>query len=150
MIVLFVFGEDLPTSIVPPATAFIAGSLALLVISAVQVSSVDAVFRELDWRTLLFLACTFCLVQAVTNTGLLQSLSLQLYAWFGAELKVVSMYLLAGVGLVVERARQYAGRRGVDHDAEGLSRRSRGRARGSRSRTASTRGRWRHCRCSWQ
>ena len=100
MIVLFIFGEDLPTKIVPPETAFIAGSIALLAISAVRVSSVDAVIRELDWRTLLFLACTFCLVQAVTNTGLLQTLSLQLYEWFGAELKVVSMNLLAGVGLL--------------------------------------------------
>ncbi len=100
MVMLFVFGEDLPTRIVPPATAFIAGSLALLAISAVHVNSVDNVIRELDWRTLIFLACTFCLVQAVTNTGLLQTLSLKLYGWFGAELKVVSMWLLAGVGLL--------------------------------------------------
>ncbi|HEY6599484.1 MAG TPA: SLC13 family permease, partial [Pseudomonadales bacterium] len=100
MVVLFVFGEDLPTRIVPPATAFIAGSLALLAISAVHVNSVDNVIRELDWRTLIFLACTFCLVQAVTNTGLLQTLSLELYGWFGAELKVVSMWLLAGVALL--------------------------------------------------
>jgi len=100
MIVLFVFGEDLPTKIVPPETAFIAGSVALLAIGAVHVSSVDQVIRELDWRTLIFLSCTFCLVQAVTNTGLLQSLSLQLYEWFGAELKVVAMNLLGGVALL--------------------------------------------------
>ncbi|HET6471005.1 MAG TPA: SLC13 family permease, partial [Pseudomonadales bacterium] len=100
MMVLFVFGEDLPSKIVPPETAFIAGSVALLAIGAVHVTSVDQVIRELDWRTLIFLACTFCLVQAVTNTGLLQSLSLQLYAWFGAELKVVAINLLGGVGLL--------------------------------------------------
>ncbi len=100
MILLFIFGEDLPSKIVPPETAFIAGSLALLAISAVRVSSVDNVIRELDWRTLIFLAATFCLVQAVTNTGLLQTLSLQLYGWFGAQLDVVSMNLLAGVGLL--------------------------------------------------
>lgn len=100
MILLFIFGEDLPSKIVPPETAFIAGSLALLAISAVRVSSVDNVIRELDWRTLIFLAATFCLVQAVTNTGLLQTLSLKLYGWFGAQLDVVSMNLLAGVGLL--------------------------------------------------
>ncbi|HTO57616.1 MAG TPA: SLC13 family permease [Pseudomonadales bacterium] len=100
MIVLFVFGEDLPGRIVPPETAFIAGSVALLAIGAVRVSTVDQVIRDLDWRTLIFLCCTFCLVQAVTNTGLLQSLSLQLYEWFGNHLKVVSMNLLAGVGLL--------------------------------------------------
>jgi len=100
MIVLFVFGEDLPGRIVPPETAFIAGSVALLAIGAVHVSTVDQVIRDLDWRTLIFLCCTFCLVQAVTNTGLLQSLSLQLYEWFGTHLKVVSMNLLAGVGLL--------------------------------------------------
>jgi Na+/H+ antiporter NhaD/arsenite permease-like protein len=100
MIVLFIFGEDLPSRIVPPETAFIAGSIALLAISAVHVNSVDNVIRELDWRTLIFLACTFCLVQAVTKTGLLQTLSMQFYEWFGANLKVVSMNLLAGVGLL--------------------------------------------------
>ncbi len=42
----------------------------------------------------------FGLVQAVTNTGLLQTLSMQLYGWFGAQLDVVSMNLLAGVGLL--------------------------------------------------
>ena len=100
MIVLFIFGEDLPIKIVPPTTAFIAASVALLAIGAARVSSVETIIRELDWRTLIFLACTFCLVQAVTNTGLLQTLSLQLYEWFGADLKLVSMNLLAGVALM--------------------------------------------------
>jgi len=98
MIVLFVFGEDLPAKMVPPETAFIAGSVALLAISAVRVNSVENVIRELDWRTLIFLCCTFCLVQAVTNTGLLQALSLQLYGWFGARLTIVALNLLGGVG----------------------------------------------------
>lgn len=100
MIALFVFGEALPTHIIPPAAAFIAASLALLVVGAVKVSSVDSVVHEMDWKTLLFLGCIFCLVQAVTETGLLQTLSLQMHEWFGHRLQLVSMNLLAGIGLL--------------------------------------------------
>jgi len=51
-----------------------------------------------DWKTLVFLAAIFCLVQAFTKTGLLQGLSLQLYAWFGANLTRVALLLLGGIG----------------------------------------------------
>ena len=33
--------------------------------------------RDIDWKTLVFLGGIFCLVQAVTKTGLLQTLTLQ-------------------------------------------------------------------------
>lgn len=100
MVVLFLFGEELPTHIVPPAVAIIAASLALLVIYGAKVESVESVFRDIDWKTLVFLACIFCLVQAVTKTGLLQSLSLTLYASFGTELTLVALAMIAGIGLL--------------------------------------------------
>jgi Na+/H+ antiporter NhaD/arsenite permease-like protein len=100
MIVLFLFGEELPTRIVPPAVAIIAGSLALLVIYSVKYEPVENALKEIDWKTLVFLACVFCLVQAVTQTGLLQTLALKLYEWFGTMLKVVSIGLIAGIGLL--------------------------------------------------
>ncbi|HEY4868630.1 MAG TPA: SLC13 family permease [Candidatus Dormibacteraeota bacterium] len=100
MVALFLFGEDLPTRIVPPAVAIIAASLALLAVYGAKVEPVDNVFHDIDWKTLVFLACIFCLVQAVTKTGLLQRLSVRLYDWFGTELTLVALGLIGAIGLL--------------------------------------------------
>jgi Na+/H+ antiporter NhaD/arsenite permease-like protein len=100
MVVLFVVGEDLPSRIVPPAVALIAGALALLVGFAAKVEPTENVLRDVDWKTLTFLASIFCLVQALAKTGLLQVLALKLYQAFGAELTLVALALLAGIGLL--------------------------------------------------
>ena len=100
MVVLFLVGEKLPTQIVPPAVAIIAASLALLVVYAIRIEPIDTVFREVDWKTLVFLGAIFCLVQGFTKTGLLQGLSLKLYEWFGAELALVALLMLAGIGML--------------------------------------------------
>jgi Na+/H+ antiporter NhaD/arsenite permease-like protein len=98
MVLLFLFGEDLPTRIVPPAVAIIAASLALLVVYCTKAEPVDNVFRAVDWKTLVFLAAIFILVQAFTKTGLLQSLSFKLYQWYGTDLKLVALTMIAGIG----------------------------------------------------
>ena len=100
MVLLFLFGEELPTRIVPPAVAIIGATLALLVIYGERVEPVEDVLRDVDWKTLVFLGAIFCLVQAFTKTGLLQGLSLQLYAWFGAQFTLVALLLLAGIGVL--------------------------------------------------
>jgi Na+/H+ antiporter NhaD/arsenite permease-like protein len=100
MVLLFLVGERLPTRIVPPAVAIIGATLALLVVYGVRVEPVDNVFRSIDWKTLVFLGAIFCLVQSVTKTGLLQGLSLKLYEWFGAELALVALMLLAVIGVL--------------------------------------------------
>lgn len=100
MVVLFLFGEDLPTHIVPPAVAIIAASLALLVVYETKVEPVDNLFHDIDWKTLVFLGCIFCLVQAVTKTGLLQRLALKLHLWFGSELTLVALVTIAGIGVL--------------------------------------------------
>jgi len=100
MLVLFLFGESLPTRIVPPAVAIIAASLALLLIYGAKVELVDHVLHDIDWKTLVFLGGIFCLVQGVTKTGLLQGLSVKLYGWVGAELTLVALGLIAGIGLL--------------------------------------------------
>jgi Na+/H+ antiporter NhaD/arsenite permease-like protein len=100
MVVLFLVGEALPIKIVPPAVAIIAATLALLVVYGAQVEPVDHVFRDLDWKTLVFLGAIFCLVHALTKTGLLQGLSLQLHAWFGLGFTRVALVLLAGIGVL--------------------------------------------------
>jgi Na+/H+ antiporter NhaD/arsenite permease-like protein len=86
MIVLFMVGEWLPTQIVPPAVAIIGASLALLVVYGTRIEPIDNVLKDIDWKTLLFLLCMFCLVEAFTKTGVIQNLSLKFYAWFGVEL----------------------------------------------------------------
>jgi Na+/H+ antiporter NhaD/arsenite permease-like protein len=61
---------------------------------------VDAVLKDVDWKTLVFLGAIFILVQAFTKTGLLQGLSVQLYNWFGAQVTLVALLMLAGIGML--------------------------------------------------
>lgn len=100
MVLLFIFGEELPTRIVPPAVALIGGALALLVGYAAHVEPTDDVLRDIDWKTLIFLASIFCLVQAVVKTGLLQIMALRLYDVFGAQLTPVALVLIVAIGLL--------------------------------------------------
>lgn len=100
MVLLFLFGEELPTHIVPPSVAIIGATLALLLIYAARVEPVENVLRDVDWKTMVFLGAIFCLVQAFTKTGLLQGLSVQLHAWFGANFSLVAVLLLAGIGVL--------------------------------------------------
>jgi Na+/H+ antiporter NhaD/arsenite permease-like protein len=100
MILLFLFGDRLPFQVVPPSVAIIGASLALLVIYCVKVEPMDKVLKDVDWKTLLFLSCLFLMVEAFTRTGLLLSLSRNLYAWFGTSLLIVAMVMLFGVGAV--------------------------------------------------
>jgi Na+/H+ antiporter NhaD/arsenite permease-like protein len=100
MVGLFLFGEDLPTPVGPPAVAIIAASLALLVIYSVKFEPVDNVLRDIDWKTLVFLSCIFFLVEAITKTGLLQGFSLKLYEWFGTEFTLTALALIVGIGVL--------------------------------------------------
>lgn len=100
MMMLFVFGEELPTRIVPPVVAVIASALALLVAYAFRVEPTERVLRDIDWKTLLFLSCIFCLVQGMTKTGLLQLMSLRLYELFGTHVTLISLAMICGIGLL--------------------------------------------------
>lgn len=98
MVLLFLFGEQITIPIVPPAVAIIGATMALLVIYGAKVEAVDKVLQDIDWRTLIFLICMFCLVEAFNKTGLLQGISQHLYSWFGVNLVAISLFLLAMVG----------------------------------------------------
>jgi Na+/H+ antiporter NhaD/arsenite permease-like protein len=100
MVLLFIFGELLPTRIVPPTVAVIAAALALLLVYSSKIEPVDKVIQDVDWKTLLFLACIFCLVQAFGKTGTLQSASTKLYHFAGQDLILVALMLIAGVGVL--------------------------------------------------
>ena len=100
MIGLFLFGENLPFPIGPPAVSIIAASLALLLIYGVKIEPVENVLRDIDWKTLVFLGCIFLLVQSITKTGLLQALSFKLHEWLGTEFMIAALGLIAGIGLL--------------------------------------------------
>jgi Na+/H+ antiporter NhaD/arsenite permease-like protein len=78
----------------------VGATLALLVVYQMQVEPVEQVLRDVDWKTLIFIAASFCLVQAVTETGLLQSLATRLHDWFGEDFAVVALALLGTIGLM--------------------------------------------------
>jgi Na+/H+ antiporter NhaD/arsenite permease-like protein len=99
MLAMFVCGEDLPSKIVPPAVAIIGASLALLVGYSAKIEPVDVVMRDIDWKTLIFLLCMFWLVEVVTKTGLVQSLSQSLYAQFGSNLPALGFLMLGGIAI---------------------------------------------------
>lgn len=100
MMALFVFGERLPTHLLPPTVALIAGALALLIGYAAKIEPTEDVLRDVDWKTMMFLASIFCLMEAVTRTGLLQVVGLKLFQVFGNELTLVALTLIAGVALL--------------------------------------------------
>ncbi|HET6515119.1 MAG TPA: SLC13 family permease [Thermodesulfovibrionales bacterium] len=99
MVLLFLFGEYLPVRIVPPSVSIIAASLALLIIYGTHVEPVDKVLKDVDWKTLIFLTCLFCLVQALSKTGILSGMSRNLLTWFGTDLPLVGLAMLAFVSL---------------------------------------------------
>jgi len=98
MVLLFLFGEFLPTSIVPASASIIACSVALLIIYGAKVEPVANVLRDIDWKTIIFLACMFILVEAFTKTGALRGLSSHMSQWFGSNLVPLAFALIIGVG----------------------------------------------------
>ena len=100
MVLLFLFGDFLPVRIVPPSTAIIGCSLALLAVYGAKIEPIDKVLSDIDWKTLVFLACIFCLVEALTKTGVLHGMSQSLYGWLGVDVLAVALVMLASGGLV--------------------------------------------------
>ena len=100
MVLLFLFGEFLPTPLLPPTVAIVCSSLALLVIYEAKVEPFDKVLMDVDWKTLLFLSCMFLMVEGITRTGVLNSLSKVMNVWFGSQMFLVAIVILAGVGVL--------------------------------------------------
>lgn len=100
MLVLFIFGDSLPVKIVPPAVAIIAATLALLVVHSLKVEPVENVLKDVDWKTLIFIACMFFMVQALTKTDLIDSMTRFASNFFGDNLMGVGFSLLAAIALL--------------------------------------------------
>jgi len=98
MMALFLFGEQLPNPIAPPAVAILAATLALLVIYEFRVAPVGKILRDIDWNTLLFIACLFLIMEALTKTGILRTLALNMNTWFGSNTCVVALVVLGAIG----------------------------------------------------
>lgn len=98
MVFLFLFGESLPRQIVPPSVAIVGATLALLVTYGARVEPLTRVLQDVDWKTLLFLICLFCLVEAFKKTGILQNLSQIFYVWFGTDLLLVGLTIMVIIG----------------------------------------------------
>ncbi|NDY55472.1 citrate transporter [Desulfovibrio sulfodismutans] len=100
MVVLFLIGEAMPHPVLPPSAAIIGASLALLAIHTLKIEPVEAVLRDIDWKTLLFIFCMMCYVEIFTKTGLMSGLSRALYAGIGDDILLAAFALLGAVGLV--------------------------------------------------
>jgi Na+/H+ antiporter NhaD/arsenite permease-like protein len=100
MMLLFLFGELLPIKIVPPAVAIVVCSAALLIVYAAKIEPVQKVLDDIDWKTLIFIACMFVLVQVLVKAGFLQTMSGDIFRRFGTNRLVVALVLLIGIGLV--------------------------------------------------
>ncbi len=98
MVFLFIFGDRTPTQIIPPGVAIIAATLALLIVHAVKIEPITNVIKDIDWRTLIFLMCLFCLVQEFSKTGILQSFSQSLHTRCGTNLVLIALIMIVGVG----------------------------------------------------
>jgi Na+/H+ antiporter NhaD/arsenite permease-like protein len=100
MVLLFLFGQQLPTNVGPPSAAILGATLALLAVQGLHVEPVSETLRAVDWKTLIFLGAIMSLMQALEKTGVIQGLSLRLHDWLGTEYTLVALTLLAAVGLM--------------------------------------------------
>jgi Na+/H+ antiporter NhaD/arsenite permease-like protein len=96
MIFLFLFGDALPGHLVPPAAAILCGSLALLLENSTKFEPIDKVLGDIDWTTLIFLGTIFCLIEALTKTGIFGICANLLYSGFGTNLPVVALVTMLG------------------------------------------------------
>ncbi|GAB6038467.1 ArsB/NhaD family transporter [Fundidesulfovibrio butyratiphilus] len=100
MVALFLVGEAMPNPIVPPAAAIIGASLALLALHVTKYEPIENIFRDVDWRTLIFIFCMMCFVEEITKTGIMSALSRTLHTGLGDNVLLASLVLLAALGLV--------------------------------------------------
>jgi Na+/H+ antiporter NhaD/arsenite permease-like protein len=98
MIALFVFGESLPNPVAPPAVAIVGAAMVLLLAYWTKLDSVGDILRDVDWESLLFFVCIFVMVGALDKTGVIAALGNAMGAFFGSNVMVASLMLLAAIG----------------------------------------------------
>jgi Na+/H+ antiporter NhaD/arsenite permease-like protein len=100
--ILFFFsiGQYLPNPITPPAVALMGAALSLLVIHQNKVDTLENIFRDIDWSTIIFLMSTFILVGALEKTGVIHYLAGILSENLGTNVFLGSLIILFLVGCV--------------------------------------------------
>jgi Na+/H+ antiporter NhaD/arsenite permease-like protein len=93
---LFVWGEA--QGISPPEAAFICASLGLLAVYGLRVEQPAAVLVDVDWRTLIFIATMFMMVQALIHTGWLHGGSTLMAEVFGTRTALAAIAMIWVVG----------------------------------------------------
>ena len=97
---LFIYGEELPNPIAPPAAAIIGSALLLMIVFVTKLDDVGNILHDIDWESLLFLICIFILVGALDKTGVIADLGQFLGMFFGSNVVLASLLLLAGIGVL--------------------------------------------------
>ena len=100
MIALFVFGEEFPNPVAPPAVAVIGAALVLLLAYWTGLDRVGDILHDVDWETLLFFICIFVLVGALDKTGVIGALGAAMGTLFGGNVVLASVLLLFGIGVL--------------------------------------------------
>ena len=100
MIMLFIYGEELPNPIAPPEAAIIGSALLLMIVFVTGLDDVGKILHDIDWESLLFLICIFILVGALDKTGVIADLGSFLGTFFGNNVVLASLLLLTGIGVL--------------------------------------------------
>jgi Na+/H+ antiporter NhaD/arsenite permease-like protein len=100
MIMLFIYGDDLPNPIAPPEAAIIGSALLLMIVFVTGLDDVGKILHDIDWESLLFLICIFILVGALDKTGVIADLGSFLGTFFGNNVVLASLFLLTGIGVL--------------------------------------------------
>ncbi len=100
--ILFFFsiGQYLPNPISPPTIALMGAALSLLVIHQNKIDSLENIFRDIDWSTIIFLMSTFILVGSLEKTGVINGLAGILSQNLGSNIFLGSFIILFVVGLI--------------------------------------------------
>ncbi|MCC5605594.1 ArsB/NhaD family transporter [Nostoc sp. CHAB 5834] len=100
VLLFFVIGESLPVPISPAAAALLGAALALLLSHHSKIDSVNNIFRDVDWSTLIFFMSIFVLIGGLEKTGVINGLSGVLAAILGKNILLGSLVLLFSVGIL--------------------------------------------------
>jgi Na+/H+ antiporter NhaD/arsenite permease-like protein len=100
MLLFFAIGQYLPTPITPPAVALLGAALSLLLVHGNKIDTLENIFRDIDWSTLIFLMSTFILVGSLEKTGVINSLASLLGAVLGNNIFWGSIVILFVTGFI--------------------------------------------------
>jgi Na+/H+ antiporter NhaD/arsenite permease-like protein len=100
VLILFVIGESFPAPISPATVALSGAVLCLLVTHHSGVDSVQNIFRDIDWSTLIFFMSVFILIGGLDKTGVLSHAAGLLALALGNNIAIATVLLMLLVGLL--------------------------------------------------